>query len=843
MWTVILTILVLAVWIHQLVLSSRLQSDREIRRTELDVLNADLNALRKRIFRLEEADKPGAEPAIPEVVAPMPAQAEVAPPAPVPSVALPAELDLPALPSTYAEPAEESVASPGWEAALGGSWLNKIGVLLLVIALVLFIGNYYSRLGPAGRVAIALAVSALMLAGGAILERYEKYRVPARGLLGGGWAALYATTYASHALEAARVIASPTLATILLSAVALGMIFHSLRYRSQVVTGVAYFVAFVTLVITQLTLFAVVALIPLAASLLYLAYRFRWTGVALAGLPCVYGLYLFHAARSSGGSLALGQTVLLIYWLIFEGFEVFDSMRRRTNGGNPSAVFPLNAICFTAVSAMQWAGASQGTLYQFFALAAGAYLASSLVRALILPPAGFPAGLSALDRALRGSYEGAATLAAVFAAVAIALKLSGLNLAVALMAEAELLFLAGLQLRQAHLRHLAAALFAVANLRLVASDVPAGGHITVAGGQWYAWSPVALLEAAVFYLNRFVSNRGAFYSSFAAGLLTLVLGFELPPAYIGLAWLLLAVVLFEFGGARHLRDFTIQSYWVGLVSLFALLMKNVAGTELHTDWHGWLPQLCATAVLYGVAARTRFLRGRHWSETGRELLCGLSALMGTVMAAALLANTLPDAARAIGWAALGLALLAIGTRLGTFLLRMQSYLLAVITFSRAWGYNLGVQGQAAGLPVSILTVAAVIASFYAAELLAPRAPASLASGENFQGFEAHARFLFSWLGTLLLAALLFHEVSDRMRTVAWGLQGLGLLSAGLPLRERAMRLAGLVLLLVCVLKLFVWDLRNLEMPFRILSFLVLGVILIGVSFVYSRYREHISRYL
>jgi uncharacterized membrane protein len=45
-----------------------------------------------------------------------------------------------------------------------------------------------------------------------------------------------------------------------------------------------------------------------------------------------------------------------------------------------------------------------------------------------------------------------------------------------------------------------------------------------------------------------------------------------------------------------------------------------------------------------------------------------------------------------------------------------------------------------------------------------------------------------------------------------------------------------------VLKLFFYDLRQLELPFRILSFLVLGVILIGVSFVYSRFRDRISRY-
>ena len=91
--------------------------------------------------------------------------------------------------------------------------------------------------------------------------------------------------------------------------------------------------------------------------------------------------------------------------------------------------------------------------------------------------------------------------------------------------------------------------------------------------------------------------------------------------------------------------------------------------------------------------------------------------------------------------------------------------------------------------------------------------------------------------------LLFHEVAGRVLTVAWGIQGLSLLLAGFPLRERCLRLSGLVLLLGCVLKLFLYDLRYLDMPHRVASFLVLGVILIGVSFFYSRFRERISRFL
>jgi uncharacterized membrane protein len=47
----------------------------------------------------------------------------------------------------------------------------------------------------------------------------------------------------------------------------------------------------------------------------------------------------------------------------------------------------------------------------------------------------------------------------------------------------------------------------------------------------------------------------------------------------------------------------------------------------------------------------------------------------------------------------------------------------------------------------------------------------------------------------------------------------------------------------CIFKLFLYDLRELDTPNRILSFVVLGLLLIGVSWMYTRYRERIQRYL
>src|ERR1022692_4484947 len=108
-----------------------------------------------------------------------------------------------------------------------------------------------------------------MLVAGVVFERREKYRTFSYGLIGGGWAALYTTVYAKYSVPAAKVLDNAFAATLLLLAVAAGMIVHSLKYRSQTVTGLAYFLAFVTLAIAEVTTFSVVMLVPMAASLLY----------------------------------------------------------------------------------------------------------------------------------------------------------------------------------------------------------------------------------------------------------------------------------------------------------------------------------------------------------------------------------------------------------------------------------------------------------------------------------------------------------------------------------------------------------------------------------------------
>jgi uncharacterized membrane protein len=66
------------------------------------------------------------------------------------------------------------------------------------------------------------------------------------------------------------------------------------------------------------------------------------------------------------------------------------------------------------------------------------------------------------------------------------------------------------------------------------------------------------------------------------------------------------------------------------------------------------------------------------------------------------------------------------------------------------------------------------------------------------------------------------------------LYGAGLLLAGRVRRSRTLRLMALALLGLTTLKVFFLDLSSLESAYRIVSFIVLGAILLAVSYLYQK---------
>jgi len=80
-------------------------------------------------------------------------------------------------------------------------------------------------------------------------------------------------------------------------------------------------------------------------------------------------------------------------------------------------------------------------------------------------------------------------------------------------------------------------------------------------------------------------------------------------------------------------------------------------------------------------------------------------------------------------------------------------------------------------------------------------------------------------------------------TASWSLLALALFSAGLLLRERMYRWVGLSLLALALGRVMVFDIWKLETVYRILSFMALGIVLLVLGFIYSKYQEKIKEWL
>lgn len=74
-------------------------------------------------------------------------------------------------------------------------------------------------------------------------------------------------------------------------------------------------------------------------------------------------------------------------------------------------------------------------------------------------------------------------------------------------------------------------------------------------------------------------------------------------------------------------------------------------------------------------------------------------------------------------------------------------------------------------------------------------------------------------------------------SVIWTIYAGVLLVAGIVWKSATMRVMALALLGVTIIKVFLFDLSSLEAINRIISFLVLGVVLLGVSFLYQRRQQ------
>jgi uncharacterized membrane protein len=189
-------------------------------------------------------------------------------------------------------------------------------------------------------------------------------------------------------------------------------------------------------------------------------------------------------------------------------------------------------------------------------------------------------------------------------------------------------------------------------------------------------------------------------------------------------------------------------------------------------------------------------------------------------------QTWTQLAEAICWFAAGLVVLFIGMFYSQqqviWNLRFAAFAVAVASIVWA-GRQVRGRGPISGSQVyigasvvaTVLTLTAIcfeIATFWSTRAL-PAAPGSMLYGSQLAGRQMAERFSYS----------------------AWFLiAGTALLAVGFRRRSALLRWQGLVLLAVTIFKVFLLDTSTLSQGYRIVSFLALGALLLGVSFAYQR---------
>ena len=872
--------------------------------------------------------------------------------------------------TTAAEPEAEVAVltrTASLEERLGANWLNKLGIVILVFGVVFFLAYQLKNLGPMGKIVVGFAVSATLLIGGLALERRNKYRIFARAGIGGGWALTFFTTYAMYHVPATQVLHSQAIDLILMLIVAVGMVAHSLRYRSQAVTGLAFLLAFSTISISQVTVFSLVASAVLAAGLVYVTSREHWAELELAGLVGVYLSHFLWVSRILHARGGPGQSfpeffpsafLILLYWLIFRIAYVHRTPRDEREDLLTSITAVLNSAGVLGLLKYQSAH-PEWAFWALLALGAAEMLLALYTR---------------LRR--RTAFIVLSTIASALLLAAIPFRYRGTHWSLLWILEAEVLFLSGLRMRESVFRRLGIlAGFAAAFQLAVADVLPLySARATQPDVGWHWGSTIALAFGAVVYWfnsevaprqwNEVAAAEGDFLSlriTSYFGLLAAMgsLWAFLPGSETAVAWMVLALSLGYLVDKFELDGFGLECDLVAAAALLRALVINLSTTG---HWFS----LSQRAITVGVISLFFYI-GTRRKSSGQGLPVPYISLVyswaGTLLLALLIWFELRPVSIAVGWGVLALLLLEIGILRDRFYLRHQALLLLAASFVRIFFVNLNAGDQGNILNPRIYTVLPLIAAYFwayermrqasgdsrteqmagvvaccfgttalaallyfevrpewvviswavmvplllilawtldrrlllaqglvmavavfARSLLFNLTTQTLAQSSLWQrraacigiatallfaalplafrlrnrdegmsiadGWRAWIRFALNrpeqilfFIPLLLVTTMLAYEMRAGMITVAWSAVGVSVFLLALMVHERSYRLAGLGLLLLGVAKILLIDIWKLAPTDRYVTLIVMGVALLLVSFLYTRYREVILKFL
>ena len=299
---------------------------------------------------------------------------------------------------------------------------------------------------------------------------------------------------------------------------------------------------------------------------------------------------------------------------------------------------------------------------------------------------------------------------------------------------------------------------------------------------------------------------------------------------------------------------------LALMTLNAAAYYGISYTLMHDSYQPWMGGFTALLAAFYVlqAGACRML-----GEEQRNLTL-FSAGLAAVFTFLVVPVQLDGLWISMAWGVEALVLVWLSFRLGMHEFRWASYLVLVAMLSRLIlfdTFNLDIDDFIPIINWRFISFAAGIVSLYLAAWLVARGRRDDVAS-RFAQYEAHgpiillalANFATLWiLSAEILASAdsgrfdLPADVSDNLSVLGlsllWGVYSAALIVLGVLQRWRWVRLAGLALLSVAVIKLFLYDSQTLEQEYRVIAFVALGTVLLACGMLYQRYKSAVRGFL
>ena len=111
------------------------------------------------------------------------------------------------------------------------------------------------------------------------------------------------------------------------------------------------------------------------------------------------------------------------------------------------------------------------------------------------------------------------------------------------------------------------------------------------------------------------------------------------------------------------------------------------------------------------------------------------------------------------------------------------------------------------------------------------------------GLETFLMDVYSYAGTLLAFVLILIEMKEFWISVGWSILATAVMILGFVLRKKSFRIQAIIIFAITIFKVFLYDTRNLDTIYRTLSYMVLGALLLLVSFIYTKYKDKLKEIL